>query len=47
MKFIGGFPMNFMSSQIQRNNGNVEAAIGDFKMTPHPVMAPVLKERDG
>ena len=50
-QFVGGFignpPMNFMSGQVQRDNGNVEAVIGDFKMTPHPVMAPILKERDG
>lgn len=50
-QFVGGFignpPMNFMHAQVQRNNGNLEVAIGDHKLTPHALMAPVLKPYDG
>lgn len=49
--FVGGFignpPMNFMTGQVQRENGATIAKIGDFAMAPHPVMAPILQKYDG
>ncbi len=45
--FIGNPPMNFMTGQVQRENGEVKVIIGDFKITPHPVMQPILKPYDG
>ena len=50
-QFVGGFignpPMNFMMGQVQRDNGQVDVKIGDFSLTPAPVMQPLLKEYDG
>jgi multiple sugar transport system ATP-binding protein len=44
--FVGGFignpPMNFLDAQVQRHNGGVEVAIGDFKLAPHRLMQPLL-----
>ena len=50
-EFVGGFignpPMNFMDAQVQRHNGTVDVAIGDFTLAPHALMQPVLKPYDG
>ena len=50
-QFVGGFignpPMNFLTGQVQRENGQVKANIGDFSLTPAPEMQPVLKKYDG
>ena len=45
--FIGNPPMNFMTGQVQRDNGEVKVKIGDFSLTPASVMQPVLKNYDG
>ncbi len=49
--FVGGFignpPMNFLDAQVQRRNGDVEVAIGDFRLKPHPLMQPLLRAYDG
>ncbi|GIV68561.1 ABC transporter ATP-binding protein [Caldilinea sp.] len=49
--FVGGFignpPMNFLDAQVQRRDGAVEVAIGDFKLRPHPLMEPLLRGYDG
>jgi multiple sugar transport system ATP-binding protein len=49
--FVGGFignpPMNFLDAQVQRHNGAVEVAIGDFKLAPHHLFQPVLQPYDG
>ncbi|MCS6828502.1 MAG: ABC transporter ATP-binding protein [Caldilinea sp.] len=49
--FVGGFignpPMNFLDAQVQRRDGAVEVAIGDFKLRPHPLMEPLLRTYDG
>lgn len=50
-EFVGGFignpPMNFLDAQVQRHNGSVDVAIGDFKLAPHALYQPVLKPYDG
>ncbi len=50
-QFVGGFignpPMNFMTGQVQRDNGHVNVQIGDFTLKPAPLMQPLLKEHDG
>ncbi|MFN3333815.1 MAG: ABC transporter ATP-binding protein [Caldilinea sp.] len=49
--FVGGFignpPMNFLDAQVQRHNGSVEVMIGDFKLTPHTLIQPLLRGYDG
>ena len=45
--FIGNPPMNFMDAQVQRQNGGVEVAVGDFRLAPHRVMQPLLRAYDG
>ena len=45
--FIGNPPMNFLNGQVQRDNGTVNVEVGDHKLTPHPVMQPLLKPYDG
>jgi multiple sugar transport system ATP-binding protein len=49
--FVGGFignpPMNFMSGQVQRQDGEVKALIGDFNLTPAESMQPILRSYDG
>jgi multiple sugar transport system ATP-binding protein len=45
--FIGNPPMNFLEAQVQRHNGQVHARIGDFDLTPHTLMQPVLSPYDG
>jgi multiple sugar transport system ATP-binding protein len=49
--FVGGFignpPMNFMTGQVQRENGHVQVQIGDFKLEPASVLESVLKPYDG
>ncbi|MGB0387730.1 MAG: ABC transporter ATP-binding protein [Ardenticatenaceae bacterium] len=45
--FIGNPPMNFMQAQVQRQKGNVQVAIGDFKLTPTKPMQPLLRSYDG
>lgn len=50
-QFVGGFignpPMNFMQGQVQRQNGDVHVAIGDFKLKPSTMMEPLLRSFDG
>lgn len=50
-QFVGGFignpPMNFLTGQVQRQNGQVVVQIGDFSLEPTQGMQPVLKEYDG
>ena len=50
-QFVGGFignpPMNFMQGQVQRENGKVHVAIGDFKLQPASMMEPLLRSYDG
>lgn len=50
-QFVGGFignpPMNFMTGQVQRDNGRVLVKIGDFMLEPASFMQPVLKSYDG
>jgi len=50
-RFVGGFignpPMNFLNGQVQRANGQVQVEIGDFHITPHVVMQPLLQPYDG
>jgi multiple sugar transport system ATP-binding protein len=50
-QFVGGFignpPMNFLTGQVQRDNGDVKVMIGDFKLDPAPVMQPLLRGYDG
>jgi multiple sugar transport system ATP-binding protein len=49
--FVGGFignpPMNFMTGQVQRENGHVQVKIGDFKLSPASVLQPMLQPYDG
>ena len=45
--FIGNPPMNFMQGQVQRENGGVHVAIGDFKLKPVTIMEPLLRSFDG
>jgi multiple sugar transport system ATP-binding protein len=45
--FIGNPPMNFMSGQVQRQNGQVQVHIGDFHLTPEAVMQGELARLDG
>lgn len=49
--FVGGFignpPMNFLSAQIQRQNGEVLARIGDFSIKPDATMTEALRAYDG
>ena len=49
--FVGGFignpPMNFLDAQVQRHNGAVEVAIGDFTLAPHHLLQPMLQPYDG
>ncbi len=50
-QFVGGFignpPMNFMTGQVQRDNGQVNVKIGDFSLAPAPLMQPLLQAYDG
>jgi multiple sugar transport system ATP-binding protein len=50
-QFIGGFigtpPMNFLEGQVQRANGRHLVRIGEFDLTPQPLMQPVLAPYDG
>lgn len=50
-QFVGGFignpPMNFMTGQVQRENGVVKVKIDDFEVLPQQLMQPVLKQYDG
>ena len=50
-QFVGGFignpPMNFMTGQVQRENGQVQVQIGDFKLEPAASLQSVLKSYDG
>jgi multiple sugar transport system ATP-binding protein len=45
--FIGNPPMNFLVGQIQRQNGQVNARIGDFNLAPTEAMQPLLRSYDG
>lgn len=50
-QFVGGFignpPMNFLQGQVQRHNGSVKVAIGDFQLEPANVYQPILRSYDG
>jgi multiple sugar transport system ATP-binding protein len=50
-QFVGGFignpPMNFLTGQVQRSNGDVHVRIGEFDLKPHKTMEPALKKYDG
>jgi len=50
-QFVGGFignpPMNFISAQMQRQNGGLIARVGDFSVRPDPVMLEALRPYDG
>jgi multiple sugar transport system ATP-binding protein len=50
-QFVGGFignpPMNFLSAQIQIQDGSVVARIGDFAVTPDPAIMDSLRPFDG
>jgi multiple sugar transport system ATP-binding protein len=50
-RFVGGFignpPMNFLEAQVQRDNGQVKAQIGDFNLIPDASMQSILKPYDG
>ena len=41
-QFVGGFignpPMNFLTGQVQRENGQVHVKIGDFSLDPAPMV---------
>ena len=45
--FIGNPPMNFMTGQVQRENGRVRVQIGDFKLDPAAAMQDSLQSYDG
>ncbi len=45
--FIGNPPMNFMTGQVQRQNGQVTVKIGDFDLSPDPAMRPVIDSYEG
>ena len=45
--FIGNPPMNFLDAQVQRHNGAVEVAIGDFKLAPGALLQPKLTAYEG
>ncbi|GIL09125.1 MAG: sugar ABC transporter ATP-binding protein [Chloroflexota bacterium] len=50
-RFVGGFignpPMNFISAQMQRQNGDMVARVGDFSIRPEPAMMDALRAYDG
>ena len=50
-QFVGGFignpPMNFIGGQVQRDNGDVKVAVGDFNLSPDESMKPLLRSYDG
>jgi multiple sugar transport system ATP-binding protein len=50
-QFIGGFigtpPMNFLEGQVQREDRRSVVQIGDFILTPHPLMQSILSGYDG
>jgi multiple sugar transport system ATP-binding protein len=50
-QFIGGFigtpPMNFLEGQVQWENGHTIVRIGEFAVTPHLLMQPILARYDG
>ena len=50
-QFVGGFignpPMNFLTGQVQRQNGQVNVQIGDFILEPAAGMQTILKEYAG
>lgn len=50
-RFVGGFignpPMNFLQGQVQRDNGQVNVVIGDFKLQPASAYEPLLRSYDG
>jgi multiple sugar transport system ATP-binding protein len=45
--FMGNPPMNFMSGQVQRHNGQVQVHIGDFHLTPANGVQSLLQQLDG
>jgi multiple sugar transport system ATP-binding protein len=45
--FIGNPPMNFLTGQVQRDNGAVRVCVGEHALVPHPEMQPLLRAYDG
>ncbi len=45
--FIGNPPMNFLTGQVQRDNGSVKVLIGDHALVPEPALQPLLRPYDG
>ncbi len=45
--FIGNPPMNFVEAQIIKQDGALLAKVGDFLMSPHQVMVPLLQKYEG
>jgi multiple sugar transport system ATP-binding protein len=45
--FIGNPPMNFLSGQVQRDNGAVRVLVGEHALVPHPELQPLLRDYDG
>jgi multiple sugar transport system ATP-binding protein len=41
--FIGNPPMNFLTGEINRENGEVAVQVGDFTLTPERAMQPLLR----
>ncbi len=45
--FIGNPPMNFFHAQVEKHDGKILAKVGDYHITPHQVMAPLLQKYEG
>ena len=45
--FIGNPPMNFFNAQIEKHDGHLYAKVGDYRIAPHSVMAPLLQKYEG
>ena len=45
--FIGNPPMNFISGQVQMQDGRVRVRIGDYSLVPEERMTPILSKYDG
>ncbi|MDT8306047.1 MAG: ABC transporter ATP-binding protein [Anaerolineae bacterium] len=42
--FIGNPPMNFLTGEVNRENGEVAVTVGDFMLRPEPKMQSALRE---
>jgi multiple sugar transport system ATP-binding protein len=45
--FIGNPPMNFLTGQVQRENGSVKVMVGGHTLAPHSDIQPLLRSYDG